>query len=74
MLWFGLVAPAGTPQAVIDRLSVAANEALKDPDVAKSLQSASIARHGGSPADFVRHIAAENQRWTTVVANAGLKK
>jgi tripartite-type tricarboxylate transporter receptor subunit TctC len=74
VLWFGLVAPTGTPQAVLDRLSKAANEALKDPEVAKSLQGASIARHGGSPADFSRHIAEENKRWTDVITKAGLKK
>jgi tripartite-type tricarboxylate transporter receptor subunit TctC len=74
VLWFGLVAPAGTPQAVIDRLSKAANEALKAEDVAKSLQSSSIARLGGSPEDFRNHIAEENKRWTAVITNAGLKK
>jgi tripartite-type tricarboxylate transporter receptor subunit TctC len=74
VLWFGLVAPTGTPQPVLDRLSKAANEALKSEDVVKSLQSASIARHGGSPADFARHIAEENKRWTKVIADAGLKK
>ena len=74
VLWFGLVAPAGTPQPVIDRLSKAANEALKSEDVVKSLQSSSIARIGGSPEDFRRHIAEENKRWTTVITNAGLKK
>jgi tripartite-type tricarboxylate transporter receptor subunit TctC len=74
VLWFGLVAPAGTPQAVIDRLSRAANEALKAEDVAKSLQNSSVARHGGSPEDFRKHIEAENKRWTKVVADAGLKK
>jgi tripartite-type tricarboxylate transporter receptor subunit TctC len=74
VLWFGLVAPAGTPQPVIDRLSKAANEALKSEDVAKSLQSSRIARIGGSPEDFRRHIAEENKRWTKVIADAGLVK
>jgi tripartite-type tricarboxylate transporter receptor subunit TctC len=74
VLWFGLVAPTGTPQPVIDRLSKAANEALKSDDVAKSLQSSSIARLGGSPEDFRRHIAEESKRWTKVVTDAGLRK
>jgi tripartite-type tricarboxylate transporter receptor subunit TctC len=74
VLWFGLVAPAGTPQPIIDRLSKATNEALKSDDVIKSLQSSSIARHGGSPEDFRKHIAEENKRWTKVIADAGLKK
>jgi tripartite-type tricarboxylate transporter receptor subunit TctC len=74
VLWFGLVAPAGTPQPVIDRLSKAANEALKADDVAKTLQSSSIARLGGTPEQFSRHIAEENKRWTAVITSAGLKK
>ena len=74
VLWFGLVAPGGTPQPVIDRLSKAANEALQSEDVAKSLQSSSIARIGGTPDEFRRHIAEENTRWTKVITDAGLKK
>ena len=74
VLWFGLVAPAGTPQPVIDRLSKAANEALQADDVAKSLQGSSIARLGGSPDDFRRHIAEEDKRWTKVITDAGLRK
>ena len=74
VLWFGLVAPAGTPQPVIDRLSKAANEALTAEDVAKSLQGSSIARLGGTPEDFRRHIAEEDKRWTQVVTAAGLRK
>jgi tripartite-type tricarboxylate transporter receptor subunit TctC len=74
VLWFGLVAPAGTPQPVIDRLSKAANEALQADDVAKSLQGSSIARLGGSPEDFRRHIAEEDKRWTKVITDAGLRK
>ena len=38
------------------------------------LQSSSIARLGGSPEDFRRHIAEENKRWTKVITDAGLKK
>jgi tripartite-type tricarboxylate transporter receptor subunit TctC len=74
VLWFGLVALAGTPQPIIDRLSNAANEALKSNDVLKSLKAATIAAHGGSPEEFARHIAEENKRWTKVITDAGLKK
>jgi tripartite-type tricarboxylate transporter receptor subunit TctC len=74
VLWFGLVAPTGTPKAVIDRLAKAGNEALNAPDVAKSLQNSTIARLGGSPEDFRKHIEAENRRWTKVIADAGLVK
>jgi tripartite-type tricarboxylate transporter receptor subunit TctC len=74
VLWFGLAAPAGTPQPVIDKLSKAANDALKAEDVAKSLQAQSVARLGGTPQDFRRHIESEHKRWTAVVQGAGLRK
>jgi tripartite-type tricarboxylate transporter receptor subunit TctC len=74
VLWFGIAAPAGTPQPIIDRLSQAANAALKAEDVAESLRKQTVETIGGSPADFRRHMEAEQKRWATVVASAGLKK
>jgi tripartite-type tricarboxylate transporter receptor subunit TctC len=74
VLWFGLAAPAGTPMPIIDKLSQAANDALKAEDVAKSLQAQSVARLGGTPQDFRRHIESEHKRWTAVVQGAGLRK
>ena len=74
VLWFGIEAPAGTPQPIIDKLNRAANEAIKSDDVAKSLHNQTVAVHGGTPADFARHIEAERKRWTAVVETAGLRK
>jgi tripartite-type tricarboxylate transporter receptor subunit TctC len=74
VLWFGLAAPAGTPQPIIDRLSRAANEALKSDDLVKSLKAQSVAVHGGSPEEFRRHMESEHKRWTAVVQGAGLRK
>ena len=74
VLWFGIEAPAGTPQPIVDKLNRAANEAIKSDDVAKSLHNQTVAVHGGTPADFARHIEAERKRWTAVVETAGLRK
>ena len=74
VLWFGLAAPAGTPQPIIDKLSRAANEALKSDEVAKSLQAQTVEALGGTPDDFRRHMEAEQKRWLTVVESAGLRK
>ena len=74
VLWFGFVAPAGTPQPVIDKLSQAANAALKSPEVQKSLTAQMVTTFGGTPADFRTYIAAEAKRWNAVVASAGLKE
>lgn len=74
VLWFGLAAPAGTPQPIIDKLARAANEAIKSDEVTKTLQAQTVATIGGSPEDFQRHVDAENRRWTAVVTGAGLRK
>jgi tripartite-type tricarboxylate transporter receptor subunit TctC len=74
VLWFGLVAPTGTPQTIIDKLAHAANAALASDEVIKPLHAQSIATHGGTPEEFRRHIDSETTRWTAVVINAGLRK
>ena len=74
VLWFGLAAPAGTPQPIIDKLSRAANEALKSDEVAKALKAQTVEALGGAPAEFRAHMESEQKRWMTVVAGAGLRK
>jgi tripartite-type tricarboxylate transporter receptor subunit TctC len=74
VLWFGISAPSGTPQPIIDKLSKAANEALKDPEVVKSLHAQTVEALGGTPDDFRKHMEDEQKRWNAVVADAGLKK
>jgi tripartite-type tricarboxylate transporter receptor subunit TctC len=73
-LWFGLVAPAGTPRAAIDKISAAANEALKSEAVAKALRPQGIDLLGGTPDQFAAYIASEMARWDKVARAAGLKK
>ncbi|HWE18681.1 MAG TPA: tripartite tricarboxylate transporter substrate-binding protein [Hyphomicrobiaceae bacterium] len=73
-LWFGLMAPSGTPQPIIDALSRAANEALQSEEVKQAFQKQYIVPIGGSPEDFARTIATETKRWTAVVAATGLKR
>lgn len=74
VLWFGLVAPTGTPQPVVDKLARAANEALRSDEVVKPLHAQSIAVLGGTPDEFHRHIESERKRWNAVVTSAGLRK
>lgn len=74
VLWFGLVAPAGTPQPIIDRLAAAANEALKQEEVKTSLRAQTVEAHGGTPEDFRKHMESERKRWISVVEAAGLRK
>ena len=73
-LWFGFVAPAGTPKPVIDKLSVAINEALKNEDVVKPLRAAGLDVKGGTVEQFAAIIASETKQWDRVVVAAGLRK
>jgi tripartite-type tricarboxylate transporter receptor subunit TctC len=73
-LWFGLVAPAGTPRPVIDKIAAAANAAIKTDAVVKALSPQGIDLIGGSPDEFGRYITSEMARWDKVAREAGLKK
>jgi tripartite-type tricarboxylate transporter receptor subunit TctC len=67
LAWNGLVAPAGTPKAVVDRINAEVNLILKQPDVVQKMNAAGFDLIGGTPEDFARLIAAETARWTPVV-------
>lgn len=73
-LWFGLMAPAGTPKEIIGTLNKAANEALKSPEVADTLKKQGMDSLGGSAEDFGRYIQTETDKWAAVAKAAGLQK
>ncbi|HWV55230.1 tripartite tricarboxylate transporter substrate binding protein [Pseudorhodoplanes sp.] len=73
-LWFGLLAPTGTPKDVIDKLSKATNEALKSPDVVETLSKQGMDILGGTPDEFGKLIAVETDKWAKVVKASGLQK
>ena len=73
-LWFGLLAPAGTPRAAIDKISAAAAQALASESVVKALAPQGIDVVGGTPEEFAAYIANEMKRWDMVTRAAGLKK
>jgi tripartite-type tricarboxylate transporter receptor subunit TctC len=66
-LWFGILGPAGTPMPIIDKLSKATNEALKDPETLKALHAQGLDALGGSPDDFAKFIKSETERWARVI-------
>ena len=73
-IWFGLVAPAGTPKEIVDKLARAVREAVASSDVVTSWRPQGIDPISGGPEEFARHIATEGKRWGDVAAAAGLKK
>jgi len=73
-IWGGLMAPAGTPRPVIDRLARAADAALKTAEVQSVLRNAGIDPLGGTPEDFAQLIQGEIEKWAKVAKAAGLSK
>jgi tripartite-type tricarboxylate transporter receptor subunit TctC len=73
-LWFGLLAPAGTPQPIIDKLAHIADDALKSNDVIGPLRKIGIDTVGGSPEDFARYMQAEVKKATEVAIAANIRK
>ena len=71
--WQGLIAPKGTPKAIIDKLNAAANEALKDPQLRELMLSQGNEIGGGSPAEFTALIKSESVKWSAVVKTANIK-
>jgi tripartite-type tricarboxylate transporter receptor subunit TctC len=72
-LWFGLVAPAATPQPVIRRLNAELVRILAMPDLRKSFMDQGAEPGGGTPEDFGDFMRAESARWRVVVKQAGIK-
>jgi tripartite-type tricarboxylate transporter receptor subunit TctC len=70
--WYGLVAPAGTPAAIVATLNKAATEAMRDPQVKEKLASQGATLIGDSPEHFHDFIGTETQRWAKVIKDAGL--
>ena len=71
--WHGLVAPAGTPPAVIGRLETALAQVMREPGIAEALAQQGVVARWRDAATFGRYIAEERARWTTVVREAGIR-
>ena len=71
--WNGILVPAGTPPAVIDRLNLAFNQVLENREVRDSLIQLSYEPIGGKPEDFGRFIQSETEKWRKVIAATGMR-
>ena len=70
--WLGMIAPAGTPPAVIQRLNAAVNEALKTPEVRSSIESTGGIVVGGTPEAYGKFLTAERAKWREVIKSANI--
>ena len=71
--WFGVLAPAGTPPAIIARLNAEIGAWLASAEAKEKMLALGANIGGGSPEDFARHIAAETAKWQKVVKASGAK-
>jgi tripartite-type tricarboxylate transporter receptor subunit TctC len=71
--WFGLLAPAGTPQDIVNRIQQEVAKALKTPAINEKLVAQGAIPSGNTPAEFARHIDAEHKKWAQVVKASGAK-
>ena len=73
-IWFGLMAPAGTPKEIQDKIATALNAGLKSAALRDQLEKMGYEPLGGTPEDFTRYVDSELRKWTEAAAAAGVKK
>jgi tripartite-type tricarboxylate transporter receptor subunit TctC len=71
--WFGLLAPSGTPQDIIDRLHGETVKTLAMPDVRKKFDELGLEPVGNTPAEFAAVIKKETPEWAKVIKDAGIR-
>ena len=65
--WFGLIAPKGTPKAIVSKLNDALNKSLLDPEISERISSQGNLVGVGTPEAFANFIASESARWGRIV-------
>jgi tripartite-type tricarboxylate transporter receptor subunit TctC len=71
--WFGLLAPAATPEDVVAKLSADANRVLADPDVRARMQALGADPSGDTPGEFAKFIREDQAKWGRLMREAGIK-
>ena len=71
--FFGIAAPAGTPDSIIKKLNAAINEGMATPEMQKTITSLGSESKPNTPAEFATYIAAQHQKWVDVGKAAGVK-
>jgi tripartite-type tricarboxylate transporter receptor subunit TctC len=71
--WYTVLAPAGSPKAIVDKLNAQINASLNDAAFRKRVVEMGVTPMGGAPADVTRYIASESPKWGELVKSAGIK-
>ena len=71
--WFGLMAPAGTPREIVDRLHAETEKALQAPDVRQKLAGLGVEIQPGTPQEFYSMLKSETEKWAKVAKLSGAR-
>ncbi|HJQ61952.1 MAG TPA: tripartite tricarboxylate transporter substrate-binding protein, partial [Burkholderiales bacterium] len=71
--WFGLMAPAGTPSAIVEQLSAEVSKAMKSATIRERTLEQGATPVGSTPAEFERFVRDEVAKWTRIIREAGIK-
>ncbi len=71
--WFGLLAPAGTPPAIIARLNAETRQVMRAPDIRERLLNVALETWTGTPEEFTAFMKSETAKWADVIKRSGTK-
>jgi len=71
--WNGVLAPAGTPRAIIDRIHGVLTKALTNPETRKQMEAIGYEVSGDGPAEYAAFIKSETEKWAKVAKAAGIQ-
>jgi hypothetical protein len=71
--WNGVVAPAGTPRAIVDKLNSEISQVLATQDTKQRFSELGMQSVGGTPQDFAQYLQAESEKWAAVISAAHLQ-
>jgi tripartite-type tricarboxylate transporter receptor subunit TctC len=72
--WYGLAFPAGTPDAIVQKMNRAMVAALSDPHVVEQIKKTGITPKSSTPDELEKHVTAEIAKWKKLIADAGITK
>mgnify|MGYP003585322262 CR=1 FL=1 len=70
--WYGMLAPAGTPASIVERLNAGINAAVGDVEVRRKAEAVGLQLRGGTAAEFSAFIASEARKWAQVIKSANI--
>lgn len=72
--WYGLAFPAGTPDAIVQKMNKAVREALADSQVVEQIKKTGISTRSSTPDELEKHVTSEIAKWKKLIADAGITK